>query len=157
MYTIALLERGPGLSRFLSAHLPPALRAALCRGQGGGRADLIVLSPDLRQLPEPPLPCRVLLLPGTLAHLARAIPAAWVVSYGLSSRDTLTLSSLRPPCLTLQRELVTLAGDCLEPQEIPLPHPPQAPPFHLLAWAGVQLLLGGTGEEFTRSLTRDPG
>ncbi|MCI5498195.1 MAG: hypothetical protein MR419_01485 [Clostridiales bacterium] len=147
MYTIALLERGPGLSRFLAAHLPPDLGAALRRGAVGGRADLTVVSPDLVQVPASPLPCRVLLLPGSLAHLAQAIPAAWVVSYGLSSRDTLTLSSLASPCLTLQRELVTLSGDCLEPQEFPLPHRPQGSPLHLLAWAGVQLLLGTGGTE----------
>lgn len=147
MHTIELLEGGSELSRFLSAQLPLPHRQALCRGPAGGRADLVVVAPDLGRVPEGVGPCRVLLLPGTLARLAQAIPAAWVVSYGLSRRDTLTLSSLSPPCLTLQRELVTLTGRCLEPQEIPLPHGPRVPPLHLLAWAGTALLMGTSPEE----------
>ena len=57
---------------------------------------------------------------------------------------TLTFSSLGQDtlCLALQRELVTLSGDCLEPQEWPLPRQSQASPLFLLACAGLQLLLG---------------
>ena len=98
-------------------------------------------APDLAALPPNPAPCRALLLPGHLAPLARGIPAAWVVSYGLTRRDTLTFSSLAQDtlCLALQRELVTLGGVCREPQEAPQG---RADPLALLAWAGTLLLLG---------------
>ena len=138
MYTMKILEREPALSHFLSAHLR-ALSSA-----PAGRADLVVVSPDLIQVPSAPTACRALLAPGSLAHLAGELSAAWVVSYGLTPRDTLTFSSLGQDtlCLALQRELVTLSGDCLEPQEWPLPRQSQASPLFLLACAGLQLLLG---------------
>ncbi len=149
METIAII--GPerqALARSLPAVLrhPPA---------AGGRADLLVLCPGCRRLPPLP-PCRVLLLPGTLAGPLAGPRGA--VSYGLGRRDTLTLSSFsrRRPCLALQRELVTLAGTCLEPQELPLP--PVSPclsPALLLAWAGACLLLGQ--EDLTRLPPPGPG
>ena len=122
MYTMKILEREPALSHFLSAHLPPQWGRALSSAPAG-RADLVVVSPDLIQVPSAPTACRALLAPGSLAHLAGELSAAWVVSYGLTPRDTLTFSSLGQDtlCLALQRELVTLSGDCLEPQEWPLP------------------------------------
>ena len=115
----------------------------------------LVLCPGCRRLPPLP-PCRVLLLPGTLAGPLAGPRGA--VSYGLGRRDTLTLSSFsrRRPCLALQRELVTLAGTCLEPQELPLP--PVSPclsPALLLAWAGACLLLGQ--EDLTRLPPPGPG
>ena len=118
MYTMKILEREPALSHFLSAHLPPQWGRALSSAPAG-RADLVVVSPDLIQVPSAPTACRALLAPGSLAHLAGDLSAAWVVSYGLTPRDTLTFSSLGQDtlCLALQRELVTLSGDCLEPQE----------------------------------------
>lgn len=122
MYTMKILEREPALSHFLSAHLPPQWGRALSSAPAG-RADLVVVSPDLIQVPSAPTACRALLAPGSLAHLAGELSAAWVVSYGLTPRDTLTFSSLGQDtlCLALQRELVTLSGDCLEPQEWPCP------------------------------------
>lgn len=122
MYTMKILEREPALSHFLSAHLPPQWGRALSSAPAG-RADLVVVSPDLIQVPSAPTACRALLAPGSLAHLAGELSAAWVVSYGLTPRDTLTFSSLGQDtlCLALQRELVTLSGDCLEvTQEDPL-------------------------------------
>lgn len=141
MAYIAIVEPGDALFRCLSG-LPQPVRAL---GPSGGQGALVVVGPDCRRLPPGPLRCRILLLPGPLAALAGQVQAGWVVSYGLSRRDTLTLSSLSPrrPCLTLQRELVTLAGTCLEPQELPLPpfsSPPS--PLLLLAWAGTCLLAG---------------
>lgn len=141
METIGIIEEGETLSRCLAASLGRPLRL----GPAARRADLVVICPRFPPLPQAPLLCRVLLLPGPQAPLAGQTKARWVVSYGLASRDTLTLSSLAPqrPCLALQRELVTLTGTCLEPQEIPLParFPPLSP-LHLLAWAGTCLLLG---------------
>ena len=88
--------------------------------------------------------CSVILLPGAAGPLARGMRCRSAVSYGTSPRDTLTFSSLGQDtlCLALQRELVTLSGDCLEPQEWPLPRQSQASPLFLLACAGLQLLLG---------------
>ena len=133
MYTVELWAQGAGFARFLQARLPGEAGGCLRLGPGAQRADLVVAAPDL-----------ALLLPGHLAPLAGGIPAAWVVSYGLTRRDTLTFSSLAQDtlCLALQRELVTLGGVCREPQEIPLAPQGRADPLALLAWAGTLLLLG---------------
>ena len=66
------------------------------------------------------------------------------MSYGLTPRDSLTLSSLGQDglCLALQREVVTLAGRSLEPQETPLQGFAGVEPELVLAWAGVMLLVG---------------
>lgn len=138
MHSIGIIETGDTLTRWLAdtlGHPPRPL------GPAGGQAELVVAAPGA-VLPPGRVCCRVLLLPGPLASQAGQVRAGWVVSYGLSRRDTLTLSSLSPrPCLTLQRELVTLAGTCLEPQELPLCS--SAPsPLLLLAWAGTCLLAG---------------
>lgn len=148
MYTVELWAQGAGFARFLQARLPGAAGGCLRLGPGAQRADLVVAAPDLAALPPNPAPCRALLLPGHLASLAGGIPAAWVVSYGLTRRDTLTFSSLAQDtlCLALQRELVTLGGVCREPQEIPLAPQGRADPLALLAWAGTLLLLGAPPE-----------
>lgn len=145
METVELWARGTGFPRFLRARLPAGLVFRLRRGRGAP-AGLAVVAPDWAGPPPAPGPCRALLLPGELAPWAGGIPAGWVVSYGLSPRDTLTFSSLSPPCLALQRELVTLDGTCREPQELPLPPQPGTDPRTLLAWAGVLLLLGTAPE-----------
>ena len=136
MYTVELWAQGAGFARFLQARLPGAVGDRLRLGPGAQRADLVVAAPDLAALPPNPAPCRALLLPGHLASLAGGIPAAWVVSYGLTRRDTLTFSSLAQDtlCLALQRELVTLGGVCREPQEIPLA--PRAGPTPWPCWPG---------------------
>lgn len=97
--------------------------------------DLLVLTPDacrsaLRAQ------CRLLLVPGDAPDVLRSVHAASVVSYGLSLRDTLTLSSLTQPVLCLQR-----AVPPLEPLEIPLPPLPE-PPEALLPLLGLLLLAG---------------
>ena len=105
MYTVELWAQGAGFARFLQARLPGAAGGCLRLGPGAQRADLVVAAPDLAALPPNPAPCRALLLPGHLAPLARGIPAAWVVSYGLTRRDTLTFSRLAQDtlCLALPR------------------------------------------------------
>ena len=79
-----------------------------------------------------------------MGPLAGDLEAGRVVSYGLTPRDSLTLSSLGQDglCLALQREVVTLAGRSLEPQETPLRGFAGAEPELVLAWAGVMLLVG---------------
>lgn len=64
--------------------------------------------------------CGVLLLPGE-EPLPGKLRAERVVTYGLSHRDTLTLSSLgEMPVLCLQRALTPGAGETLDERELPL-------------------------------------
>ena len=67
------------------------------------------------------------------------ITAETVVTYGLSSRDSLTLSSLAEPVLCVQRQLPRPGGGVVEPQEFPLPELP-APAAELLPLLGLRLL-----------------
>ena len=111
---------------------------ALCRRAGAGarpfrtlaeaagrRWDLLALARDAARPPCPGgLRARTLLLPGDSAPaLAQGAQALQVVGYGFSPRDTLTLSSFAGEgrLLCLQRSLLTLGGEVLEPQELPLP------------------------------------
>ena len=71
-----------------------------------------------------------------------------MLSYGLSGRNTLTLSSLDEgrASVAVQREFVSLAGRAVERQELVLPRDGQSPDL-LLAQAGTALLLGRLPEE----------
>ena len=154
MHRIGIIETGDTLTRWLAATLDQPPRPL---GPEGGQAELVVAAPGA-VLPPGQVRCRILLLPGPLASQAGRVRAGWVVSYGLSRRDTLTLSSFAPrrPCLTLQRELVTLTGTCLEPQELPLFS--SAPsPLLLLAWAGTCLLAGADPEALGKKPCPFPG
>lgn len=155
MVTIGILESGTGLSAFLADSLPENLRErvdlcpAACLPKGE-KADLLVISPDLRREEgSMPLSCRAMLVPGRLSPLAGEMSASWAVSYGMSPKDSLTLSSLGEERigLVLQREVVTLGGDCLDCQEFFLPWGEHVSPLYVLACAGVQLLLGIPPEE----------
>lgn len=87
-----------------------------------------------------PVRCRTLLVPGNCpsARLGR-VQAETVISYGLSPRDSITLSSLREPVLCVQRTLPRPDGEVVEPQEFPLPDlPGQAE--GLLPLLGLRLL-----------------
>lgn len=87
-----------------------------------------------------PLHCRILLLPGDCcgALLAR-LRADTVISYGLSPRDSLTLSSLTDPMLCVQRELPRPDGGTVEPQELALRNLPGRAEI-LLPLLGIRLL-----------------
>lgn len=82
--------------------------------------------------------CRLLLAPGDA--LPAQIRAETVVTYGLSPRDSLTLSSLAEPVLCVQRALPRLDGTAVDAQEFPLP-PLPGPPEALLPLLGIRLLL----------------
>ena len=83
--------------------------------------------------------CRVLLAPGDRALSLEHVSAETVVTYGLSHRDSLTLSSLAEPVLCVQRQLPRPDGTVIEPQEFPLPAlPGQA--AELLPLLGARLL-----------------
>ena len=149
MYTIGILERTGGLSAFLAAHLPQPLleEADLCPAGSlttGEVLALLVVSPDWTGEDRRVPPCRAMLIPGRLAELAGGLTAYWAVSFGLSSKDSLTLSSLETETihLALQREIVTLTGQRLDPQEFPLDRKDHTALCQILACVGVQLLLG---------------
>lgn len=81
--------------------------------------------------------CRLLLAPGN--SLPAQVRAETVVTYGLSPRDSLTLSSLTEPVLCVQRALPRLDGTAVDAQEFPLP-PLPGPPEALLPLLGLRLL-----------------
>ena len=80
------------------------------------------------------------LLPGDCPR--SDLRAGTVVTYGLSPRDSITLSSLREPVLCVQRTLPLLCGGVLEPQEFPLPGVEGAE--RLLPGVGTRLLWTGS-------------
>jgi len=86
--------------------------------------------------------CVTLLLPGDQGELTQGrIRAERVIGYGLSPRDSLTLSSMgEGAVLCVQRTLLRPDGGAVELQELPLP-PLGLPPEELLALYGVRLLL----------------
>lgn len=83
--------------------------------------------------------CRLLLAPGDLLALPAQVRAETVISFGLSPRDSLTLSSLTEPVLCVQRTLPRPDGAMIDPQEFPLP-PLPAPAEALLPLLGLRLL-----------------
>ncbi len=154
MYTIGILERGGSLSAFLTAHLPHRLleQADLCPAGSlapGEVLDLLVVSPDWTGEEGQVCPCRAMLIPGRLAEEAGGLSAGWAVSFGISPKDSLTLSSLGEDTilLALQREVITLTGERLDPQEFSLARGGHTAPCHVLACVGVQLLLGVSPKE----------
>ena len=99
--------------------------------------------------------CRLLLAPGDARTLPALLRAETVISYGLSPRDSLTLSSREGDTLwaALQRELVTVDGHVVERQEFPLRLEPGAEELPSLAAAGALLLLGVPPEELGRPVS----
>ncbi|WP_298030683.1 hypothetical protein [uncultured Dysosmobacter sp.] len=94
----------------------------------------------VRRLLAEPVRCQVLLVPGDCPReMLSLLAAERVVTYGLSARDSITLSSLREPVLCVQRTLPRPDGAVVEPQEFPLPDlPGQAE--ELLPLLGLRLL-----------------
>ena len=75
----------------------------------------------VRAIQEVPISCACLLVEGGCpAELLTAVETDHVITYGLSPRDSLTLSSLREPVLCVQRSLQRPDGTIIEPQELPL-------------------------------------
>lgn len=118
--------------------LPPQVRCPSMQELPLSRWALLALTPDgARAIGGVQLRCKCLLLPGDCPVRTTA-PA--VISYGLSARDSLTLSGVRQPVLCIQRTLPGPDGALLEPQEIPLGELP-GPPETLLGLLGLRLLL----------------
>ena len=111
---------------------------------------ILLLPPGtVRGRQEVPISCACLLVEGTCpAELLSSVKTAYVVTYGMSPRDSLTLSSLREPVLCVQRSLIRPDGTVIEPQELPLGELP-LPPEQMLPLLGLQLLqMPLTGKPF---------
>ena len=124
-----------------NAFLPPDVFGTAFPEMAEGQFwDLLALTPQACQSTkvQPEIRCRILLLPGNVPSLLlEKLHADYVVSYGLSPQDSLTLSSLTQPVLCIQRRLPRPDGDWMEPQELPLP---PCPAEELLPLLGVRLL-----------------
>ena len=148
MWQIGVWERDEGLAERVSA-LAQGSSALVraCRHPAllaGTPLDLLVVSPGATGWAGAgTLNCRTALLPGGRSALTRLLPAGMVLSYGASSRNTLTLSSLAGgrASVAVQREFVSLDGRAVERQELILPCDGQSPDL-LLAQAGAALLVG---------------
>ena len=124
--------------------LPPGARQVQRPGELAEHIwPLLALTPEgcqaLAEHPAGEIICRLLLAPGDLPALSAQVRAETVVSYGLSPRDSLTLSSLAEPVLCVQRALPRLDGTVIDPQEFPLP-PLPGPAEALLPLLGLRLL-----------------
>ena len=119
--------------------LPPGVLVAKSPADLTGRIwDLLALTRQGREsLGQADAACRILLAPGDGPP---PLFAETVITYGLSPRDSLTLSSLTEPVLCVQRSLPRPDGAVIEPQEVPLPDLP-GPPEPLLPLLGLRLLL----------------
>lgn len=106
--------------------------------------DLLILTQN-SHLPYPK--CRILLLPDELI----SIPACDIaVSYGMSLKCSVTLSATgKKPVLAIQRELVTLKGKTIEPQEIPLKNPLFLSKYPLMATSAALLIMGVSPEKLS--------
>ena len=145
MTGFAVLEPGESIARCLVGRFGPAVRAEdkprlLVVGPGGEL-------PPGRELLE----CGTVLLPGGAGEVLEQVRAGSAVSYGLSRRDTITLSSQSADRLwvAVQRELVRVDGTVLDRQEVPVRLPREMEAMQLLALTGAMLLLGVRPEELS--------
>jgi len=124
--------------------LPPGVARGSGNSAAAGFWELCALSPEwARELTHRVLRCRTLLVPeGTYCPTWQA---QQVVSYGLSGRSSLTLSSMDGQgVLCVQRTLQDRRGQFIEAQELPLPEDwRDQPPLEKLMLAGVWLLWRG--------------
>ena len=153
MRRVGVWERGEGLCDTLKEDLRSGTPepAGLFRGRHPaeltvGALDLLVVSPRATGWAGAgSVNCRLVLLPGSAAPMARGMRVEGAVSYGTGSKNTITLSSLGEStiCLAIQRELVTVMGGIVERQELVLPYPAgQETPELFLARIGALLLMG---------------
>jgi len=151
MELFQVVESGEGIER--------AIRQGLARRGGvtgrcvtGGHPALLVVSPKAaRQECSLPLACRTALLPGERT-VPEGLRAAATVCYGISPRDSLTISRREKDVLwaVLQRELVTVDGQVVRRQEFPVSIGCGRRELSTLAAVGGLLLLGVPPEELSR-------
>ena len=95
-----------------------------CVLSSGDNAETIVLIGNrIAETVLPRLDCQILLVPGERERDFPQICAKTIVTYGLSQKDSITISSVSADelVLAIQREMRTLSGQKIEEQEIPLP------------------------------------
>lgn len=112
--------------------------------------ELIAVFPGFTIETKEALPsCRLLLLPGSETALIGRCNTSCAMSYGISSKDSLTISSLEgnQVSIAVQRELVTITGGSVEQQELILPVRDGKKPLPLLAFVGLLLVLGAPAEQ----------
>lgn len=101
------------------------------------KTDLLILTPKAA-LPFPA--CNILLIPDELTTIP---PCNIAISYGMSPKCSITLSSIgKRSILAIQREIVTLKGKIIEPQEIPINNPYCLSQYALMASSASLLILG---------------
>ena len=84
--------------------------------------------------------CKILLLPDEPVNIP---PCSVAVSYGMSGKCTVTLSSTgERSILAVQRELPLMTGGVLEPQEIPVRNHFSLTQYELMACSAALLILG---------------
>ena len=156
MFSVAILEQHGGkITRDIKAGLGHAgmsdeitIKQAEYLADVSGSYDLFVICPMeeyARHPAESNISAKILLLPDVFPKkMIHTIAAGLVVSFGLSVKDSITLSSLAPKqaVLTLQREILCLNGVNLEQQEIPLYIPKGADANRIMAVNAALLLLG---------------
>ncbi len=153
MRRVGVWERNEGLCEVVQGDLKCSGldRPEIYRGRhpaelAGEMLDLLVVSPRATGWAgAASVNCRLVLLPGSAAPMARGLRVEGAVSYGTGPKDTITLSSLEEDkiCLAIQRELVTVKGGVVERQELVLPYPSgQIAPDLFLARVGTLLLMG---------------
>lgn len=105
--------------------------------------DILVIAPgavDMKPACQSTLKCRFLLTPEKAP--AEFADAGCIVTYGMSGRSTLTISSIRggEDMIAVQREVPTVTGHIIERQEISVSGGGE--PERILALEGTMLLLG---------------
>ena len=151
MELFQVIEDGEGIEGAILRALPA--RAGQERRVSERHPALLVVSPKAAEQGIPlPRQCRTVLLPGEMG--GAPLQAASAVSYGVSPRDSLTISSREGELLwaALQRELVTVDGQVVERQEFPLRLKQGESAMPALAAAGALLLLGVPPEELRTAL-----
>lgn len=88
--------------------------------------------------------CGILLMPDKAGEILHLFDADCVVTYGMSEKCSVTLSSIaeNDAVISLQRELPTLDGELLERQELKMRRPDYVSEESLLATASVLLISG---------------
>jgi hypothetical protein len=106
--------------------------------------DLLVISPNAHLSGKSALKAKCILLPGTLLESLCCVASEYVITYGMSPRDTLTISSINEEevVISMQRELVTLFGEILERQDLPKIPLQQSSPEKILSVTGALLSIG---------------
>ena len=152
MECFQVLEAGEGIETAIVRGLS-AWGGLKGRCASGNHPALLVGSPRMaaRGL-HTPRQCRPARLPGGMGGVPPR--AASAVSYGVSPRDSLTISSREENILwaALQRELVTVDGQVVERQEFPLTLRSGEEELSTLATAGALLLLGVPPERLREPL-----